>query len=111
MKLWIDDCRPAPEGYVWCKSTLRALHTIHYYADSIEEIALDHDAGEYMSEGGDFIKVLEELERLCHSNNPFKRINWLDRCKKFHFSLHSANPVGVANMRRIIQRNNWKEVK
>ena len=20
MKLWIDDVRPAPEGYVWCKS-------------------------------------------------------------------------------------------
>lgn len=20
MKLWIDDIRPAPEGYVWCKS-------------------------------------------------------------------------------------------
>ena len=20
MKLWIDDVRPAPKGYVWCKS-------------------------------------------------------------------------------------------
>ena len=35
-------------------------------ADDIEEIALDHDAGEYAVAGGDFIKVLEELERLCH---------------------------------------------
>lgn len=23
MKLWIDDVRPAPEGYKWCKSVNR----------------------------------------------------------------------------------------
>lgn len=22
MKLWLDDVRPAPEGYVWCKSVI-----------------------------------------------------------------------------------------
>ena len=110
MKLWIDDVRPAPEGYVWCKSTLNALHTIYHNADDIEEIALDHDAGEYVREGGDFIKVLEELERLCHSKNAIKRAYWLERCIRYRFSFHSANPVGVANMRRIIERNGWEEV-
>ena len=20
MKLWIDDCRPAPQGYIWCNT-------------------------------------------------------------------------------------------
>lgn len=24
MKLWINDVRPAPEGYVWCKSVNEA---------------------------------------------------------------------------------------
>ena len=110
MKLWIDDIRPAPEGYVWCKSTLNALHTIYHNADEIEEIALDHDAGEYATEGGDFIKVLEELESLCHSKNALKRAYWLEHCINYRFSLHSANPVGVENMRRIIERNGWKEV-
>lgn len=111
IKIWIDDVREAPEGYVWCKSTLNALHTIYHNADEIEEIALDHDAGDYALEGGDFIKVLEELERLCHSKNALKRACWLERCMKFRFSFHSANPVGVANMRRIIERNRWKEIK
>ena len=110
MKLWIDDVRPAPEGYVWCKSTLNALHTIYHNADEIEEIALDHDAGEYVFEGGDFIEVLKELERLCHSINPLKRACWLDRCIRFKFSLHSMNPAGIENMRRIIKRNGWKEI-
>ena len=86
------------------------MHTIYHNADEIEEIALDHDAGEYAFEGGDFIKVLEELERLCHSRNALKKSYWLERCIRYRFSFHSANPVGIANMRAIIQRNNWKEV-
>ena len=28
MKLWIDDVRPAPLGYVWCKSVNEAKLTI-----------------------------------------------------------------------------------
>ena len=111
MKLWIDDVRPAPEGYIWCKSTLNALHTIYHNADDIEEVSLDHDAGDYVCDGGDFIEVLKELERLCRSDNPFERAYWQKHCINYRFSLHSANPVGVANMRAIIQANGWKEVR
>lgn len=111
MKLWIDDVRPAPEEYVWCKSTLNALHTIYHNADDVEEIALDHDAGDYVKEGGDFINVLQELERLCHLPNASKRAIWEKRCKNYRFSLHSANPVGIANMRAIIERNDWTEIR
>ena len=28
MKLWIDDVRPAPEGYVWCKTVNEAKSEI-----------------------------------------------------------------------------------
>lgn len=87
------------------------MHTIYHNADEIEEIALDHDAGEYVFEGGDFIKVLEELERLCNQRNTFKRAYWMEKCHDFRFSLHSMNVVGVENMRRIIERNGWKEVR
>lgn len=111
MKIWIDDVRPAPAGYVWCKSTLNALHTIYHNADEIVEINLDHDAGEYAFEGGDFINVIKELERLCHSSNALKRAYWLEHCINYRFVLHSANPVGVQNMRAIIQKNGWKEAQ
>ena len=30
MKLWVDDVRPAPEGYVWCKSVNEAKALIQY---------------------------------------------------------------------------------
>ena len=73
MKLWIDDVRPAPEGYIWCKSTFNALYAIYHNTDDIEEVSLDHDAGDYVRDGGDFIEVLKELERLCHSDNALER--------------------------------------
>ena len=109
MKLWIDDVRPAPEGYVWLKSTNEALRFIRANFNSIIEISLDHDAGEYVSEGGDFIEILNEMERLVYSHQ-WGHI-YRDVFIRYNFYLHTANPVGAANMRRIIQKNGWREVK
>lgn len=105
MKLWIDDARPAPEGYIWCKSVFMAKSYIIKYSnhidwdnnlvDEIELIDIDHDAGDYACFGGDYIKLLDWLE---------------ETGRNYPIRIHSANPVGVANMRRIIKRNNWKEV-
>ena len=57
MKLWIDDARPAPEGYIWIKSVNDAIRYIEIYGDyidsdnvmidCIELIDIDHDAGDY----------------------------------------------------------------
>lgn len=102
MKLWIDDVREAPEGWMWAKSTNEALRIIRFGPGDIEIISLDHDAGDYASLGGDYINVLNELERLTY----VKGMNF----KNIKFRLHSANPVGVQKMRMIIQRNGWTEV-
>lgn len=110
MKLWIDDVRPAPQGYKWAKSVDEALAIIlDYYAAykesggkqyyKIEVIDLDHDAGDYAKDGGDFINLLNWLETMQ---------NWVVYIPAIH--IHSMNPVGVENMRRIIRHNGWKEV-
>ena len=112
MKLWIDDVRPAPEGYIWARSTndaiiiIKTLSTfLDMVADRVHEpqtlpwfdvIDIDHDAGDYADCGGDFIKVLDWLEEH-HLKAPIR--------------IHSMNPVGVANMRAIIERNGWEEIK
>lgn len=108
MKLWIDDVRPAPEGYVWCKSVYDAIGIIesveqtffNWYdvrdEDIISIIDIDHDAGDYASDGGDYIRLLDWLE---------------ETGRNYPIRIHSMNPVGVANMRRIIERNGWKEIK
>ena len=99
MKLWIDDVRPAPDGYIWCKSADEAKANIiavevFHKADPIELIDTDHDAGEFGPP--DYIKLLDWLEETGRS---------------YPIRIHSLNPVGVANMRRIIERNGWKEIK
>ena len=116
MKIWVDDIRPAPDGYVWIKSVNEAKDLINrleetkdsalknnerklymnFYCNPII-VDIDHDAGEYASDGGDYIKLLDWLEG--KGNNLPILIH-----------IHSMNTVGVANMRRIIQRNGWKEV-
>ena len=109
MKLWIDDVRPAPEGYVWCKTTHEAKRVIanvmamHEIAITdnlpvIEVIDTDHDAGDYAIYGGDYIRVLDWLEK--------QEYDW-----EWAIRIHSMNPVGVANMRAIIERNGWKEIR
>ena len=101
MKLWIDDVRPAPEGYVWLKSTSETIVFIVNHEEDldgnllIELIDIDHDAGAYYQHGGDYINILDWLE---------------ETGRNYPIRIHSANPVGVQNMRRVIQRNNWKEV-
>ena len=110
MKLWIDDVRPAPAGYVeWAHIVNEAKQLIleweEFYrriAESlgneweIELIDIDHDAGDYAQYGGDYIKLLDWLE---------------ETGRDYPIRIHRQNPVGVQNMRAIIQRNGWTEVK
>lgn len=98
MKLWIDDVREPPKGYVWCKSVgqtkqvIRANELIH---TPIELLDMDHDSGDFAFDGGDFIKILDWME-FTNRSYPIR--------------IHSMNPVGRENMRAIIRRNGWMEV-
>ena len=99
MKLWIDDVRPAPEGYKWLFSVNMAtayIELVEARGDCIEIIDIDHDAGDYAHGGGDYIKLLDWLE---------------ETGRNYPIRIHSMNPVGVANMRAIIQRNGWTEIR
>ena len=61
MKIWLDDIRPAPEGYVWCKSVNSAKSVIESAKEPILLIDCDHDLGDYAYDGGDGIKLLDWL--------------------------------------------------
>lgn len=113
MKLWVDDVRPAPEGYIWvmsvnvakeCIKMRERLNGINWmYSDGTTEIILpfelidiDHDAGDFVYDGGDYIKLLDWLE---------------ETGRNYPIRIHSMNPVGVQNMRAIIEHNGWTEVR
>lgn len=88
MKIWLDDLREAPEGYVHIKSVNEAKDFIMQHSD-IELLDLDHDLGDFAKDGGDAIELLKwliETGRTC----PVK--------------LHTMNPVGRQNMQALIDR-------
>lgn len=109
MKIWVDDVRPAPADYAVAKSVNEAIATIElaesfgvYFPSSgetrrvtIELIDIDHDAGDYAYDGGDYIKLLDWLE---------------ETGRNYPIRIHSMNPVGRQNMLAICQKNNWKVV-
>ena len=101
MKLWVDDLRPAPPGYQWVKSVHEAkIHICQMTkpdgSHNIDLLDLDHDAGDYAFMGGDYIKILDWME--AHGINDIP------------IHLHTMNPVGRENMRRVIKHNGWKEI-
>lgn len=96
VKIWLDDLRPAPEGYVLIKSVNDAKQFIEHIEASggtIEMLDLDHDLGDYAEFGGDAIKLLDYL---------------VESERFYPVKFHTANPVGRANMERIIKRY-WPE--
>lgn len=99
IKIWIDDIRTPPSGeWVWIKSVNKAkryIFNISPYGIADIMLSIDHDAGDYAQYGGDYIRLLDWLE---------------ETGRNYPIHIHSMNPVGVANMRRIIHRNGWREV-
>ena len=92
MKIWVDDLRPVPQGYVGTKSvneTIELIEQLENAGERIELLDLDHDLGDYVSQGGDAIKILDYLA---------------ERGTFYPILIHTANPVGRANMERMIKR-------
>lgn len=95
--IWVDDCRLPPAGYIWLKTVNDTIQFIKEHPRQIALLDLDHDASdEFRPFGGDYINILNFLE-----------------AEGLHYPvrIHSMNPVGVQNMRAIIQHNGWREVR
>lgn len=99
IKIWLDDIRTPPsDDWIWIKSVNTAKRYISMISSNkIAEIMLsvDHDAGDFATDGGDYIKLLDWLE---------------ETGRNYPIHIHSMNPVGVQNMRAIIRKNGWKEI-
>lgn len=93
MKLWIDDLRAPPDGWVWVKTSAQAIDQL---GCEVEEISFDHDLG-----GDDTaMPVAQCIEYMAHEG--------LLPPPKWH--IHSANPVGRANLKAALESadRHWK---
>lgn len=82
MKLWIDDERVPPDGWVWAKTYEDAMDYINNHP--VTHISFDHDLGQRKT-GYDIAKHIEEMA----VRGLMPQIDW---------SVHSANPVGRRNI-------------
>lgn len=97
MKIWVDDVRPAPIGYIWCKNVQEAKDTVlmlELYATvnesyKVELIDLDCDSGDYEKDGGPYIKLMDWL---------------VERGTLYSLAFHSQNCVGMEYMKRMYRR-------
>lgn len=103
--LWIDDVRDTQQftykntDVIWTRA--RSVEEAKYCIQHMESIgrpydiiSTDHDAGDYGPP--DYIKLLDWLE---------------ETGRNYPIRIHSMNVVGVQNMRAIIERNGWTEIK
>ena len=89
LRLWLDDERPAPEGWVWCRSVNAAISLLS--CAPVSYASLDHDLGDYRYDGGDGTAFVDWMaENDCWPSDGV--------------SVHSANPVGRQTMIATINR-------
>jgi len=98
MKIFLDDIRNPPnDSWVIIRSAEELINFYHKNHKDIKVLSLDHDLGDGIKTGYDFLLWLEE--KTFHGE-----INLPD-C----IMVHSANPVGRKNMiqkiRIIVERN------
>ena len=87
MRLYLDDVRPAPEGWVLVKTAAECISFLKTFG--VECLSLDHDLGDNVDTGYTVVCWMEEND-IWPTHKP---------------SVHSANPVGRARMQQVIDLN------
>lgn len=97
INIWLDDIRPAPDGFIWVKTVNEVICLFLHYQNldkmkcDINIISLDNDLGEGQEEG---YKVLDEIEEIYKNNIGIFLPN--------EIRVHSANPVARKRMEMVI---------
>lgn len=90
MKIWVDDIRTPPDGWLWCLTSEHAISVLktvsQWHTNPIEIMSLDHDLG-----GDDTTRPIV----LWCCENDFWPVAVV---------VHSANPVGREWLEGMIER-------
>lgn len=89
LKIWLDDERPAPFGWIPTRWPSEAILFLQSF--NVSEISLDHDLGD--DERGTGYDVLLWLEEQVFTNPTYK----LPKIK-----IHTANPSASKRMRQAL---------
>ena len=90
---WLDDMRPAPEGWIWIHDANEAIPLLELHAQTGQSgntvWSFDHDLGDEKAfTGYDVARWIEERTHTDPTYDPPRML------------IHTANPVGRENLRR-----------
>lgn len=105
--MWLDDVRPAPEGWVHVTSVEEAKRWL--LSGRVEKASLDHDLGACDNCIRTDFRCAAKLG--CpHVPNGYDLVCWMhdnNVWPRKRPSVHSANPIGKQKMLDLILRRNW----
>lgn len=117
MRVWLDDRRPAPKGWIWVKTVEEAQQLL--LEGPVIEMSLDHDLGtgpvceecQGFKDDGYYNDPCEgEGGCACRCHQPlpsgYDFVKWMaenNRWPKKPPYVHSMNPVGRENMQATIK--------
>lgn len=108
MRLWIDDIRPAPEGWVWVKNFDEAVKA--FQEEEISDASFDYDLGYVIPEEDchfDVGKVVKATAYDTQMPDGNDILTWVIENKKWpseSITVHSMNPTGAKRLCDTIER-------
>lgn len=95
MKIWLDDCRPAPEEWVLCRWPEEVIELLK--TEEVDEISLGHDLADPLVVGQGYCSSLKE-------RTGYDVLTWIEEqvvCNNFEppkIHIHSANSAAQKRM-------------
>ena len=91
MRLWLDDCRPAPPGWAWAKTYGEAVALLE--TGEVTYASLDHDLAD---------------DVLADEKTGYDVVLWMEQhdvWPRDGLDCHSMNPVGRARIEQVIRKH------
>lgn len=110
MRLWHDDVRPAPAGWVWARTNAQAKE--HLLTGQVREISMDHDLGYHDVVMPDDPKDPDALMEILvlrgvSEDTGLHLAHWMVENHRVpsRIRIHSWNPDGAKNMAAVFNRH------
>lgn len=107
MKLYIDDIRPAPDGWQQARTVTDAIRFIEQFGLEVDEISIDHDISYAVEVAGTQrpFPSPENFTAVARYIYVYYRERHIPDCALVppKITIHTANPVGAKELEAILK--------
>lgn len=107
LRVWLDDMRPAPQGWLWVKTCNALVDVLKNRIESVAEVSLDHDLADehYTMEAGSGYSGGDPYAG-AREKTGYDACVWMAENNVWPplIRIHSASSVGRQRMMGVIMR-------